>query len=56
MSWLLDGLRDAQRYAKRNPDMAQHVHDHPSGFMPMSPCPKDCPRCKVARKKRRVKP
>lgn len=46
MSWLIAGLREAARFAKRNPDIAQHVHDHPSGFLSPSPCKAGCVYCK----------
>lgn len=52
--WLLRGLAEAARYAKRNPDVAQSVHDAPSPFLNPEPCPPGCIYCKRAARARKL--
>jgi hypothetical protein len=43
---LLDGLREILEIARRRPELAQRVHDHPSGFILPRECAKDCAQCR----------
>jgi len=53
VSWLLDGLKQAQTEAKRRPELAKRVHDQPSGFFAPMECPPDCKWCSEERKEKR---
>lgn len=53
MSWLLDGLREVAELAKRRPEMAQRVHDQPSGYFAHRECPADCEFCVAAAQRRK---